>query len=345
MLGGLEVGRGACATALTNSTLASNLRVKIDQFSFVSCTMTTACYLSENQIKIQRYMKSTSVKWIALIGVACSLAPFNVAVATGAQKPIGNTASQSQQEQTERTRNIQNQMSLGYDAFQQGNSAAALAAFDAADRLAGGYLYLNPELHAMRAATFNAAGRNDTALREARIAFDYLNEGPLVTKELRDRFFATNQLVDLDLVYAAVTVIFKKNNDVRFEPSLRALLSRSPTDAPGWSNRGALLGDLERHSEAVVASQRAVRMEPNNPLVLNNHCFILTQAGRANEGLPVCAKAIRLAPNISPIRSSYSTTLAKLGRCTEAAEQKAIALRLDPNSEEALKPLECTRRR
>jgi tetratricopeptide (TPR) repeat protein len=251
----------------------------------------------------------------------------------------------AQNDMAARMQAVQAQIEIGVNADNEGNSVAAVAAFDAADRAAPGFLFLSPEVHAIRATSFNNVGREDDALREARLAYDFITEGPTVSKEIRVEFFASSPYVDLDLVYTSTLIILKKNNDPRFEPGLRTYLARIPTTGTGWSNRGLLLNELKRFPDAIAASQQALTQLPREPGVLNNHCFILASAGKSAEGLPFCERAIRLRPNSTAIRSSYSTVLANLGRCTQAAEQKAIALRLDPNDEEALKPLECTPKR
>jgi tetratricopeptide (TPR) repeat protein len=251
----------------------------------------------------------------------------------------------AQNDMAARMQAVQAQIDIGVDAYIKGNSVAAVAAFDAADRAARGFLFLSPEVHAIRATSFDKVGRTNDALREARLAYDFITEGPTVSKDIRDEFFAGAPPLNLDLVYTATLNILRKNNDPRFEPGLRTYLARIPTNGADWTNRGALLNELQRFPDAIAASQQALTLLPREAGVLNNHCFILASSGKSAEGLPFCERAIRLRPNSTSIRSSYSTVLANLGRCTQAAEQKAIALRLDPNSQEALKPLECTPKR
>jgi Flp pilus assembly protein TadD len=299
---------------------------------------------SKNGLGMHKSNGSCPLFLVIVLVVGCASLPLNIAEATVTGASTITTPKPIQIAQHTNSE-IQEQISRGVAAYEQGNYADAILAFDEVDRLAGGTFYSNPEVHARRAASFDSVGRKEDALREARIAYDFVREGPTVSKEIRDRFFASNSLVDLDQVYSISVNLFKKYNDSRFAAALAALMALSPTDAPGWSNRAGTLSGLGQHGQAMEASRRALNLLPNHPLGLNNHCYILAQANNAKVGLPFCVRAIGLLPNSSVVRNSYSFALAKLGRCTQAASQKAIALRLDPSSEEALKPLECTPQR
>jgi Flp pilus assembly protein TadD len=306
----------------------------------------TSSFNTPKRAALYPSVRLLGVALIALAATSATLWPSQAASPPASVQDPRPAAAQSQPRQAMREREqlVLTAMTRGVAAYNDGNSAAAVAAFDEADRVAGGMMFLNPDWHAIRALSFENVGRKEDALRDARLAYDFVRGGPTVSKEIRDRFNASNESVDLDAVYS-MAFIFRKYNDSRAEAATEALLSLTPTDAPGFTNRASFLSELARHDEAIQASTRALSLWPNEPAILNNHCHILTVADRARDALPFCRRAVRLAPNFGAIRSSYSSAFAKLGECTKAREQKTIALRLDPRSEEALKPLECTPKR
>jgi hypothetical protein len=130
--------------------------------------------------------------------------------ATGAKQSTRNAPPSAPNDMASRMQAVQAQIEIGVDAYIAGNSVAAVAAFDAADRSARGFLFLSPEVHAIRATSFDSVGRTNDALREARLAYDFINEGPTVSKDIRDEFFASAPQVNLDLVYTATLNILKK---------------------------------------------------------------------------------------------------------------------------------------
>jgi Flp pilus assembly protein TadD len=135
--------------------------------------------------------------------------------------------------------------------------------------------------------------------------------------------------------------ILKKNSDPGFPDALAAYISVPSAGWMDWANRAGVLDELGEGAAAADASAHALALNPTHPAVLNNHCYILANGGKAAEALPYCEKAIEAAPNEPSIHHSYATALALAGKCEEGDAELTIARRLDPSSATYKKPIAC----
>jgi tetratricopeptide (TPR) repeat protein len=228
-------------------------------------------------------------------------------------------------------------INLGTQAYMSGDRAAALTYYDKAGE--GQQVVSDVVLHAFRADTFRYAGRTEQARADAAIAWGYLNgrapEG-LDTRDARPiddpvRF----------VVLASILPILKDANPdfVRARDMFMALPA---TDLYSLSQRANVLTELGEHAAAVADSKRAVDLQPDLPVLQNNHCYTLVEAGRAAEGLPYCERAVALAPEQASIRHSLAAALAGLGQCATAERQLGEARRLSPEAALYREPIACT---
>ncbi|MDQ3126156.1 MAG: hypothetical protein M3Q74_11215, partial [Pseudomonadota bacterium] len=144
------------------------------------------------------------------------------------------------------------------------------------------------------------------------------------------------------VVLTAILPILKDGDAAIYDRARAMYVGIPVADADSLSNRAATLEQLGEFDAALVDSKRAVDLRPDDPRLLNNHCFILVGAGLAEQGLPYCERAVALVPDVAPVRHSYATTLAAMGRCPEADRQLAEARRLDPSAALYREPLGCT---
>ncbi len=115
-------------------------------------------------------------------------------------------------------------------------------------------------------------------------------------------------------------------------------------DVQDWSLRADRAGTLETLGDlagALVESKQVVDHQPDNPVFLNNHCYILVRMNRALEALPYCERAVASAPTIPEARHSYASVLAAVGQCEAAETQLAEARRLRVDDPLYRQPLTC----
>jgi tetratricopeptide (TPR) repeat protein len=217
-------------------------------------------------------------------------------------------------------------MHLGMLAMVRQDVAEAVRLFDQAAP-SQGENFTRPRLHGYRAAAYRAVGRREDALSEAHVALSLL----LRTRDLPDEAwsFIEDTQINNEAAYAAILPILRDARDPEYEWALAAYLALPVENWASAAMRAGALEALDRLEQALQFSERAMRMRPDHPLILNNHCYILVRLNRASEALPHCEKAVGMMPTSGAVRHSYASVLAAIGRCSEAAEQDAESRRLD----------------
>ena len=124
----------------------------------------------------------------------------------------------------------------------------------------------------------------------------------------------------------------------RYSDALEAsdeAIKLDPNIAMAWNNKAAALMYLKRYSEAFDAIDEAIRLTPNLGLSWSTKGSILYCLGRYSEALIADDEAIRLDPNYPYTWINKAANLVGLGRYSEALESSNEAIRLDPNIAEA----------
>ncbi len=98
-----------------------------------------------------------------------------------------------------------------------------------------------------------------------------------------------------------------------------------------WKVLGAVLGAIDRKSEAVEANQTAVALFPQDAEAHNNLGITLKELGRLDEAEASYRQAIALKPDYAEAHSNLGNALQELGRLdeAEASYNQAIALKPD----------------
>jgi tetratricopeptide (TPR) repeat protein len=232
-------------------------------------------------------------------------------------------------------------INLGTQAYVQGDYGAALDFYDkaAAGMEGGQQLVSDVFFHTFRGDTYRHAGRMDAARADAAIAWAYLDGRPPAGTDPRDLRPINDEV--RSIVLAAILPILK-DGDPAFDRA-RAMFEALP--AEDWlslTRRANTLTSLGEYAGAVSSSKRALDLQPDEPMLRNNHCYTLVEAGRAAEGLPYCEQAVAAIPDAAPVRHSYAAALAGLGRCADAERQLAEARRLEPSSALYREAMTCT---
>lgn len=120
------------------------------------------------------------------------------------------------------------------------------------------------------------------------------------------------------------------------EALFRAAVAIRERHAPAWVNLGVVLGRQKRWQEAVVASERAMALDPLNAAALLNAARYRFQIDKRDPRIPrYVARALALAPDRSSAWELAGILEANRGRYAEARKLLLRALALDPGNEGA----------
>lgn len=190
-------------------------------------------------------------------------------------------------------------------------------------------------LHANRASVFRRVGRLDDSLVDAAKAFELLRE---------NKFDDFGTPLDEDAkgyVLALVVQTFFDAGADELEETLAMFLGLTGGVYSDDATKAAILIGVERYDEALVLSERLVVNAPEDTMILNNHCYMLTNIGRAADGLVFCQKAVELDPQHASFLHSLAVTYAALGQCETALEAFEKGRAREPSLAAFQEPLSC----
>jgi tetratricopeptide (TPR) repeat protein len=222
--------------------------------------------------------------------------------------------------------NFLSAMYLGMIAMQRQDVAASVEWFDRAQST-DGQNFTRPRLHGYRAVAYKMVGRNEEALSEARLTLSLL----LRTRDIPANvwpMFEDSQ-INNETAFGAILPILQDADDPDLERAFDAYVALPVESWQSAAIRASTLESLDRLDEALNFSNQAVAAQPDHPLVLNNHCYLLVRLERSSEALPFCERAVAAMPASAAVRHSYASALAAQGRCDETAVQLEEARRLD----------------
>ena len=102
-----------------------------------------------------------------------------------------------------------------------------------------------------------------------------------------------------------------------------------------WKVLGAVLNQLDRIPESLVAKEKAVKLDPNDAEAHNNLGNTLQKMARLDEAQTSCRQAIALKPDYAEAHNNLGITLQELGRLDEAETSYRQAIALKPDFAEA----------
>ncbi|MCI0510446.1 tetratricopeptide repeat protein [Chromohalobacter marismortui] len=104
------------------------------------------------------------------------------------------------------------------------------------------------------------------------------------------------------------------------EADLKAIIEREPNNAEALNALGyTLSNDMGRHREALPLIEKAYRLEPDSPAILDSLGWVYFHLGRAQEALPYLREAYRGQPG-QEIAAHLAEVLAATGRHDQARE-------------------------
>lgn len=168
--------------------------------------------------------------------------------------------------------------------------------------------------------------------------------GLLVSRELEAKPKSTRDLKKSLLKpskkeIARVLSLFGLGQINELEKLARSMVERFPESSFSWKTLGAVLQEQGRFSEALAASETAMRSDPKDIEILNNHANLLASLGRLGEAETYCRRAIDLDPSAATPLDTLGVILFSAKRYDEAESFFRKALEIKPDFANSLSNL------
>lgn len=139
---------------------------------------------------------------------------------------------------------------------------------------------------------------------------------------------------DIDFLYMRSIMANKLNQPTVAENDLNKILSLNPNHANALNILGyTLSSQKERHEEALVYLNRAVKISPNNPNIMDSMGLLLFRMGQLQDSLSWLEKAYSMQPEAN-IALHLSEVLYALGKHKKALDVIDDAISKSPNNSE-----------
>jgi predicted Zn-dependent protease len=108
-------------------------------------------------------------------------------------------------------------------------------------------------------------------------------------------------------------------------PHLRILVEAQPNNTVLLNNL-AWAGSANGEVDALQYAERAQRLAPGNPMIMDTLGWLLVERGEVKRGSEILQQAVALAPSSQEIRLHFARALLKIGRKQDARrELEAVA--------------------
>lgn len=138
---------------------------------------------------------------------------------------------------------------------------------------------------------------------------------------------------DADLSYRHISAIWLAGEPARAVREIKTALKEFKTDSVAssfYTLRGDISHEMGNDRRAFADYERALRLTPDNALVLNNYAYFLSLTGKDLElALKMATRACELVEDFSTYLDTKAWVLFKMGRLDAAAEVQQRALARD----------------
>lgn len=138
---------------------------------------------------------------------------------------------------------------------------------------------------------------------------------------------------DADLSYRHISAIWLAGEPARAVREIKTALKEFKTDSVAssfYTLRGDISHEMGNDRRAFSDYERALRLTPDNALVLNNYAYFLSLTGKDLElALKMATRACELVEDFSTYLDTKAWVLFKMGRLDAAAEVQQRALARD----------------
>jgi tetratricopeptide (TPR) repeat protein len=145
---------------------------------------------------------------------------------------------------------------------------------------------------------------------------------------------------DIQLLFARSVIADHMHQADIAEQDLKKIILINPNQAAALNALGYLLTDNStRYPEALNYIQRALALEPNNPVILDSMGWLQYRMGNLQTAYDYLQRAYKLGDN-SVISAHYSTILWKMGKKPDAKKILESALQKFPNDPNLLNTMQ-----
>ena len=110
-----------------------------------------------------------------------------------------------------------------------------------------------------------------------------------------------------------------------------SLTEEFPKHPFAWKVLAAVLKQMDKINESLIACQKAIKLEPQDTEVHNNLGATLQELGRFEEAEQSLKQAIKLKPDFFKAHNNLGLTLQELGRFEEAETSFRKGIKLKPD--------------
>jgi len=188
-------------------------------------------------------------------------------------------------------------------------------------------------------AQFTTASRvNEPNLVEQKKSLTLLEKRKKLAEQKKQKKAKKYNLKGISPSQEQLNSLLEHYQNGRFDDAEKLSISITqefPEHQFGWKVLGAVLNQLGRIPESVVAKERAVKLVPTDAEAHSNLGNTLQQLGRLDEAETSCRQAIALKPDLAEAHYNLGNTLQELGRLDEAGASYTQAIGLKPDYAEA----------
>jgi tetratricopeptide (TPR) repeat protein len=105
--------------------------------------------------------------------------------------------------------------------------------------------------------------------------------------------------------------------------------------AATYTNLGRVMAESGRPDASLAYYRKALAIDPDNYVVLNNLANLYYRMGHNRDALPLYVKVLKLRPDYAEAHNNYANLLLRLGKLDEAEKEYRSAVRLNPGYAEA----------
>jgi tetratricopeptide (TPR) repeat protein len=98
------------------------------------------------------------------------------------------------------------------------------------------------------------------------------------------------------------------------------VLQQNPKYMPAMNNLDTAY-QQEKNPLALEYAEKAYKIAPDNPAIMDTLGWILVEQGNTGRGLPLLQKALSLAPDVAEIRYHFAVALVKSGDKAKARKE------------------------
>jgi tetratricopeptide (TPR) repeat protein len=102
-----------------------------------------------------------------------------------------------------------------------------------------------------------------------------------------------------------------------------------------FNELGVAYRNKNKPEEAILAYQKALSLDPDNPVVMKNLGDAFYLKKEYAQAVEICQKALKSNPRFHQARSTLGLAYYRLGKYQEAVEEFEVVLKMNPQDEQA----------